>query len=359
MVLCPMMGLGLLILSLFRLFDFMYNTILMNQSRIQVIPEKKGGEDNSASLAIFITGCDVGLGRAYAFDLAKRGFVVFAGCLRENSLRQFDDASSIHPVKLDVTKDEDPIQAAKIVSQWLNDDSQTKPRHLHAIINNAGIGCSGPIDWTPLSDFENVMEVNYFGVIRTIKAFLPILKSQSCSKKYTDARIINMISFAAYASMPGAPAYVISKHALERFSSTLRLEMRSFDLSVITLNPSMHKTSMLDVCAPQIELKWNNLTAQIQNQYGKDTFHKWINMTKAVKNFTWDSEMVVQQIRDCVELRYPPPDIFIGMDAKYVLIFLKILPTWLSIKIFTVISPVTERNFKTFYSNAKVKAILN
>jgi len=175
---------------------------------------------------------------------------------------------SVTAVKLDVTKDVDPMNALKIVSGWLGKSTSKNPRFLHAVINNAGVGSNGPIDWTAVSDFENVMEVNYFGMIRVTKAFLPILKSQSCKGLYRDARILNVCSFAGHIALPGSPAYVVSKFAVERFSSCLRMEMQSFDLPVITVNPSVHGTTMLDTSKPHFQAKWDKLTDEVRNQYG-------------------------------------------------------------------------------------------
>lgn len=168
-----------------------------------------------------------------------------------------------------MTKDEDPILMASVVSKWLQDPSAEYPRYLHAIINNAAVGSNGPIDWTPVSDFQNVMEVNYFGVIRMVKAFLPIFKSQSYTGAYKDARIINMGSFAGHIALPGSPPYVISKFAAQNFSTCLRTEMKAFDIPVVTLNPSVHGTTMLEATIPAFERKWANLSPELKKEYGQ------------------------------------------------------------------------------------------
>ena len=178
------------------------------------------------------------------------------------------DIRSITAIKLDVTQDHDAVQAAGDVSKWLEDASARNPRYLHAVINNAGIGSNGPIDWTSINDFENVMEVNYFGMIRITKAFLSILKSQATSKVYKDARILNICSFAGHIALPGSPAYVVSKFAVERFSSCLRIEMREFNLPVITVNPSVHGTTMLETSKPYFKAKWDKLSVEVKNEYG-------------------------------------------------------------------------------------------
>ena len=184
---------------------------------------------------------------------------------------------SIIALKLDVTSDEDTNNVAKAVQNWLMDPNANKNRYLHAIINNAGIGSNGPIDWTSVSDFEHVMEVNYFGMIRSVKAFLPMLKAQVTgaglrNRKYNDARIITMGSFAGHVALPGSPSYVVSKHAVQNFSTCLRAELKSFDIPVVTINPSVHGTTMMDYSKKHFEAKWYNLSEKVRREYGEGKF---------------------------------------------------------------------------------------
>jgi hypothetical protein len=134
---------------------------------------------NRHDLAVVITGCDSGFGKELALWTATAGYTVFAGCLLETSMRQFDaepllppatgqKIGTIIPVKMDVTSNQDVASVAKIVSDWLvvvdektkenQELGSSRKRSLHALINNAGIGAIGEIDWLELSDFEKPME---------------------------------------------------------------------------------------------------------------------------------------------------------------------------------------------------------
>lgn len=344
---CPLIGAGLLILTLFRSMKY----ICQRSSDLKI--ESRG--KNESELAVFVTGCDSGFGQAIAMDLAEKGFHVFAGCLSIAGMAQYKDLQSVTAVNLDVTNDKDPLDALEVVSNWLNKSKNPKPRFLHAVINNAGIGSNGPIDWTSVSDFENVMEVNYFGMIRVTKAFLPILKSQACKGVYKNARILNVCSFAGHIALPGSPAYVVSKFAVERFSSCLRMEMKSFDLPVITVNPSVHGTTMLDTSKPHFQAKWDKLTEEVRNEYGVECYKKWIDMLEDVICVTWEAQSVINEVVNCIELLKPPYELLVGMDAKYVLIFFKILPTWLVVKILSITSPTSRcANFDSIQSPKKV-----
>jgi hypothetical protein len=133
-------------------------------------------------LAVVVTGCDTGFGKEIASVAAKEGFVVFAGCLKAESLRLFNDEPRIRPFLFDVTSDKSTARAVHEFEGWLheNDDDTTtdKSKHvhfrtsddgyskrkskrkrvLHALINNAGIGSGGEVDWLEMSAFQKDMD---------------------------------------------------------------------------------------------------------------------------------------------------------------------------------------------------------
>jgi NAD(P)-dependent dehydrogenase (short-subunit alcohol dehydrogenase family) len=111
---------------------------------------------------VIITGCDTGFGKELVLRLAAEGFVVFAGCFQEDSQQQFpttidDESLKIHPMVLDVTKDDHVQDAYKAVQKWLDGGAINEKRYLHAVVNNAGAGKLGYIDWMEMSDFEFCM----------------------------------------------------------------------------------------------------------------------------------------------------------------------------------------------------------
>jgi hypothetical protein len=127
-------------------------------------------------LAVFITGCDSGIGKELALWASDAGFVVFAGCLQESSQKQLNDLfPNLIPVKLDVTSDQDVTNAVKNVSDWIenvssenesNKATQKKKRSLHALINNAGVASGGEVDWISLADFQKCMDGKQSSALR-------------------------------------------------------------------------------------------------------------------------------------------------------------------------------------------------
>jgi NAD(P)-dependent dehydrogenase (short-subunit alcohol dehydrogenase family) len=92
---------------------------------------------------------------------------VFAGCLNEASLEQFQLEPRIIPIKMDVTSDGDVQAVVERVNKWLNnneeggkaeDRSPRKKRYLHALVNNAGLAVTGLIDWLDMASFEKQMQ---------------------------------------------------------------------------------------------------------------------------------------------------------------------------------------------------------
>jgi 3-hydroxybutyrate dehydrogenase len=107
-------------------------------------------------LGVVITGCDSGFGNDLAFALADKGFVVFAGCLRKQALQQFQ-GTRIVAFSMNVTNDDQVQAAAAKVHMWLSKGGN----YLHAVVNNAGIGHFGLLDWQDMASFQQDMDGAY------------------------------------------------------------------------------------------------------------------------------------------------------------------------------------------------------
>lgn len=127
----------------------------------------------------------------------------------------------------------------------------------------AGV-CRGYLfDWTPLSDYRAVMEVNYFGALGVTQALLPHLKAAR-------GRVINVSSVAGLLAVPAMTAYTASKHALQAWSDGLRAEMASFGVQVSSVNPSFHRTAILTQFGPHLRRLWAALAPAHRAQYGDE-----------------------------------------------------------------------------------------
>jgi NAD(P)-dependent dehydrogenase (short-subunit alcohol dehydrogenase family) len=292
----------------------------------------------SIELAVLVTGCDTGFGKELAVRLLEQGFVVFVGCLQEKSMTTlFGQQDKIRPILLDVTKDDQVKSAATTVEQWLSTAPAKQRRYLHAIVNNAGIGKVGYVDWVTLSDFEQCMDVNCWGHIRITKVFLPIFKRQATtllkSKKnlFYAPQIMNMISMASTSrgGMSLLP-YEVSKTAALAFSDGLRLEMKSWKVRVVDVNPSFHTTPLTNNIYERLRQDlWAPLSEELKEEYGQEFFENYARHVERLMSQQWDPSITITVMVRALLSSHPPCRINVGMDSRYGLILYSMFPTWL------------------------------
>lgn len=183
--------------------------------------------------SILITGSSTGIGRAVAVHLAEAGHQVFAGVRTEKDVVKLKAEShdSLQPVIIDVT-DSKSIKACVAEVEKLRD--RTRP---FSLMNNAGIAVAGPVEALKLSEYRKQFEVNFFGLIETTQAFLPLIRE-------SQGRIINVSSIGGRVSAPFLGAYSASKFAVEALSDSLRQELEPFGVQVIVLEPGPIQTEI-------------------------------------------------------------------------------------------------------------------
>lgn len=116
------------------------------------------------------------------------------------------------------------------------------------LVNNAGFGCYGAVEDTPINDARYQFEVNLFGLARLTQLLLPKMREKGAGK------IINMSSMGGKMYTPLGAWYHASKHALEGWSDCLRLELAQFGIDVVIIEPGAIKTEFGDVmAAPMLE----------------------------------------------------------------------------------------------------------
>lgn len=182
--------------------------------------------------SVVVTGVSTGIGWATTKVLIQHGFRVFG------SVRKREDADRLSkefgelfvPLLFDVT-DETAVQAA---AQQVRD--QLGGETLFGLVNNAGIGVSGPLIHLPTDDFRQQLEVNLVSILIVTKAFTPLLGADH-SLRGRPGRIINMSSVSGKSAPPFVGAYATSKHGLEGFSETLRRELMLYGIDVIIIGP--------------------------------------------------------------------------------------------------------------------------
>jgi NAD(P)-dependent dehydrogenase (short-subunit alcohol dehydrogenase family) len=170
---------------------------------------------------VVVTGTSTGIGAATARHLAENGFHVFAGVRNaadgEAVKAQAPDA--VTPLILDVTDESAISAAAETVAGIVGD------RGLAGLVNNAGIAKPAPIEFQPLADFREQLEVNLFGPVAMVQAFLPLIRRGG-------GRIVNVGSVGGVLVLPLNGAYSASKFGIRAITDALRLELRQWKIHV-------------------------------------------------------------------------------------------------------------------------------
>jgi len=194
--------------------------------------------------SVVITGVSSGIGFALAEDFLKRGYRVFGSVRREvdASVLVAGWPSSFVPLVFDVT---DEAALPRVVAQV---EAVVGSQGLRALINNAGIAHNGPLWLQPMAEIRQQFEVNVFGMIMVTRAFLPLLGMRP-GHQQPAGRVVNIGSLSGGITVPFITAYSCTKHAVEAFSKGLRRELLGYGIEVVTVEPGIIKTSMLDKSA--------------------------------------------------------------------------------------------------------------
>ena len=169
-------------------------------------------------MVVFITGISSGFGLETAKLLSQEGHTVY-GTVR----REVEPLPQIHYIRLDV-RDSEAVKKAvdKIVG---------KEGRIDVLVNNAGMGVGGPLEFATEEEIRLQMDTNFMGLVHCVDAVLPYMRKQGSGK------IIALSSIGGLMGLPFQGFYSASKFAIEGYCETLRLETKSFGIRVIVLRP--------------------------------------------------------------------------------------------------------------------------
>ncbi|KZV97820.1 short-chain dehydrogenase/reductase [Exidia glandulosa HHB12029] len=177
---------------------------------------------SNARKSVLITGCTPGgIGHALALEFHKQGFRVFATARRLATLEDLRD-NGMEVFAVDVADDVSVKAAAQNVAELTNG-------RLDVLINNAGQGYNMAATDLDISRAQVVFDTNLFGVMRMVREFAPLLVKAK-------GKIFNIGSLAGVIPVPFRSVYGASKAALHSYGDSLRLEMKPFDVTVVTFS---------------------------------------------------------------------------------------------------------------------------
>ncbi len=186
---------------------------------------KESVVNQASKKTAIVTGATSGIGLATAKVLQAAGYRVF-GTSRNPAPAA---GSDIQMLTCDVTEDD---SVATMVETVFGETGR-----IDLLVNNAGFGISGAAEESSVEQAKAMFDVNLFGVVRTIRAVLPIMRSQN------DGRIINISSVLGLIPAPYMALYGASKHAVEGYSESLDHEIRGQGIRVVLIEPAYTRTS--------------------------------------------------------------------------------------------------------------------
>lgn len=243
-----------------------------------------------------ITGGTSGIGLAAAREMAARGYRVY-----ELSRRERGAGGAVH-IPTDVT---DEAAVRRAIDTVLRQEG-----HIDVLINNAGFGISGAVEFTALADAKKQLEVNFFGMVNLCHAVLPAMRAAG------RGRIVNLSSVAGVVSIPFQTFYSVSKAAINAYTKALVNEVKPYGVEVCAVMPGDIRTGF--TAAREKNLQGDDV-------YGGRIARSVAGMEKDERN-GMAPEAAGRYVARVATRRRVKPLYAIGAQYKFFCILEKILP---------------------------------
>jgi NAD(P)-dependent dehydrogenase (short-subunit alcohol dehydrogenase family) len=249
----------------------------------------------TSSKTLFITGVSSGFGRAIANAALAAGHQV-VGTVRDEVARAEFEAQlrgRAHARLLDVSQFDAIAPLAAEVESWIGP--------VDVVINNAGYGHEGILEESPLDEMRRQFDVNVFGAVAVIKAFLPFMRMRR------RGHIVNITSMGGTITMPGIAYYCASKFALEGISDTLAKEVKGFGIAVTAVAPGSFRTDWAG----------RSMLRSPRSIADYDALFDPIRRARLDKsgNQLGDPDRAAMAIMQLLEMQMPPDHLLLGSDA--------------------------------------------
>jgi NAD(P)-dependent dehydrogenase (short-subunit alcohol dehydrogenase family) len=258
--------------------------------------------------SVVITGTSTGIGRATALAVAATGYRVFAGVRRSSDgaalIRDAErgGGGEIVPVILDVTDPASVSAAEDEVRRLVGADG------IAALVNNAGIGLTWPVEAMPLDDLRRVYDVNVFGQVAVIQAFLPLLRAAA-------GRMINIGSIGDRLSLPFGAPLASSKWAIASITESLRLELRPWGVHVVLIEPASIHTDAVRKVEDDAERVLREMSEPHRALYA-DSYRSMTRFALARERQGSPPDVVARAVLRALQARRPRTRYLVGKDAR-------------------------------------------
>ncbi len=222
---------------------------------------------NLTNRVAMVTGAGSGIGRATAVSLARRGCHLALGDIDRAGLQE--TAWMLSNLGVRVTShlfdvaDRDAVRALPV-------SVHDAHKRVDLLVNNAGVALGGTFEQVSEADFEWLMDINFNGVVRMTRAFLPLLRQSD------EARIVNVSSLYGLVSPPGQCAYSASKFAVRGFSNALRHELEGSTVAVSVVHPGGVATAIARKARPPADAPPDEV------ERGRETAEKMLRLAPGI-----------------------------------------------------------------------------
>lgn len=287
---------------------------------------------------VVITGADSGLGLETVSTLAAKDIKVIALTLTDDGSKLASKKGALYTIQCDLTVDNEIKKATEQIGQICN-------HKLWAVVHNAGIVKAGFIDFQPIKNYRDCMEVNFFGIVSLNQRLLPMIKNaaayegkllKSCDTAATASRVVIVTSVDGIVSLPGNAPYDASKFAAEAYADALRVEMSFWNVHVSVINPSTMRTPLALSFFETQRATWNAMLKVDPNgNWQKEWTKEWLELhiktnSLNINSIAENPAVTVKDIVHAVIGKYPEFRYLSGTAAKTLFYLLWILPERMS-----------------------------
>jgi NAD(P)-dependent dehydrogenase (short-subunit alcohol dehydrogenase family) len=247
-----------------------------------------------------VTGAASGIGRAIAASLARRFCHLALADIDDGGLA--DTATELAAPGLRISRHHLDVGDRDAVAGF---PERVAAEHggVDVLVNNAGVALAGTFEQVAEADFEWLFGINFWGVVRMTRAFLPVLHRSA------EAHIVNISSVYGLIAPPGNTAYSASKFAVRGFSESLRHELRKTNIGVSVVHPGGVATSIVR------SARMPKTNSPEEDEARRKSFEAILTLPPAVAG-----ETIVRG----VERRQPR--ILVGSDAKMIAVLERLMP---------------------------------
>jgi NAD(P)-dependent dehydrogenase (short-subunit alcohol dehydrogenase family) len=275
--------------------------------------------------AVLLTGASRGIGYSTATYLAAKGWDVFAGVRNnEDAARLKAESPRITPVILDITN-ADHLAALE----------DLLPEQLAAVVNNAAMVVRGPMEAIPPAELRRQLEVNVVGQLAVTQTALPRLRR-------SHGRVVFISSLNGRVSFPLLGAYCASKFALEAAADALRMELKSWDIPVVIIEPAQTKTDMWRAAQTSLD-EISPATSEATRQLYKQHVQGLAKIIARSQKMAVPPTRVAELIEKALTARRPRARYIVGLGPRLQLAFVTKLPTAVRDRLLRAVSSQPSR----------------